>query len=484
MGFGNGFPLFNYYGVLPYYLGAVFSFIFSYINSAKILFFIPLILGGVSMYFLGKELFGKNAGLISGVLFLFAPYRALDLYIRGAVAESFAISLIPLVFYFSLKLIRHKKSFDFIGLSLSLLFFLTSHNIMTLLFVPFLFAYLVVILFLERWKNCKILILSIIVGFGMAGFFLIPAYFEKGLIQANNLTLGAFDFRSNFTSIGRLFIEGNSSFQIGWPHWWLVILSIILIIIGTIKSGKHVEIKKYLLPVFLVTIFGLSVFMIHNKSTFIWEKIQILSYVQFPWRFLSVVIFSASLLGGYFVSSLRFKYSNIIIFIIILLTTLFNWSYFRPSELNTSVTDNTKLSGASWLIQQAGSVLDYLPVGATEPREPSPNLPLVMTGETQISNYVIRSNSFEFTADVYSNSKIDIPIFNFPNWQVSANDKILNLNLGDIGRIEINLPPGNFVVQGKFNNTPIRTFGNTVSSISLVCLVIYLINEKLRKNNI
>lgn len=39
MGYGNGFPLFNFYGVFPYYLGAILSFIFGYIGSAKILFF-------------------------------------------------------------------------------------------------------------------------------------------------------------------------------------------------------------------------------------------------------------------------------------------------------------------------------------------------------------------------------------------------------------------------------------------------------------
>jgi len=75
------------------------------------------------MYLLGKELFGEKGGLVAGVLFLFAPYRALDGYVRGAVAESFALSLIPLVFYFSLRLIRKGGKADFIGTVLSLLFF-------------------------------------------------------------------------------------------------------------------------------------------------------------------------------------------------------------------------------------------------------------------------------------------------------------------------------------------------------------------------
>src|SRR5258708_5359335 len=42
MGYGNGFPLFNYYSVFPYYIGGLLSYVFGYIISAKILFFIPL----------------------------------------------------------------------------------------------------------------------------------------------------------------------------------------------------------------------------------------------------------------------------------------------------------------------------------------------------------------------------------------------------------------------------------------------------------
>ena len=109
MGFGNGYPLFNFYGPLSYYLGAVASFLLGYIWSAKLLFFLPLVFGGLGMYFLGKELFGKIPGTVSAILYLFAPYRALDSYVRGAVGESFALAIIPLVYYLYLRLIKTKE---------------------------------------------------------------------------------------------------------------------------------------------------------------------------------------------------------------------------------------------------------------------------------------------------------------------------------------------------------------------------------------
>ena len=37
MGWGNGFPLFNFYGVSPYYLGSILSYLVGFINASKIL---------------------------------------------------------------------------------------------------------------------------------------------------------------------------------------------------------------------------------------------------------------------------------------------------------------------------------------------------------------------------------------------------------------------------------------------------------------
>ena len=151
MGYGNGFPLFNYYSVFPYYLGAILSYILGYLGAAKALFLIPLVAGGVTMYLLARQLWGRLSGITAAALYLFAPYRALDAYVRGAVAESFALALIPLVFYFLLRLIKKPSQRNFLGLSLSSAAFLTTHNIMTLLFVPVIFIWGVLFLWIQKW---------------------------------------------------------------------------------------------------------------------------------------------------------------------------------------------------------------------------------------------------------------------------------------------------------------------------------------------
>lgn len=490
MGYGNGFPLFNYYSPLPYYIGAVFSFMVGYIWAAKILFFIPMILGGIAMYFLGKELFGKIGGVAASVLFSFAPYRALDLYIRGDITESFAIAIIPTVFYFVLKLIKEKSFKNFLGVVLSFGTFLLSHNIMIVFFVPVLFFWASYFLYIERMRNLKFLILSLILGFGLSAFFIIPAFFEKNLIQAETLIRMEFNFRANFVNLDQLFFSrfwgyGDLiSFQIGWPHWWLAFSAALVLFINLIF--RKLKFKENLLLFFLLVIFTLSVFMTHNRSAFIWERIDILKYAQFPWRFLSLTIFSSGLIGGFLVFVFKEnKQKYLVAAVILLVTIVLNWNYFRPETFFYSMTDREKLSGIEWEDQQKAAILDYLPKTAYEPREKAPDSPKIISGDAEIKDFLYYSNRWQFETKVFKSARIEIPVFYFPDWQVKVN----NLNYPQshqnlMGRISIDLQPGVYIVDGHLNNTPIRNLANIISILSfglIITLSFYGKSKKLFK---
>ena len=483
MGYGNGFPLFNFYGVFPYYIGALFSFFTGYVWAAKILFLIPAIFGGISMYFLGKEIFGKNGGVVAGVLYLFAPYRALDLYVRGAIAESFALAIVPLVFCFSLKLIKEKNFKNFLGFLLSLAAFLMCHNIMTMLFLPLLIIWIAYFLIINKFKNWLPLVLGSALGFGLAAFFIIPAYLEQGLIQTETLTRNDLDFRVHFVTISQLFFNrawgygasilgpiDHLSFQIGWPYWWVVLLAGVLLIVNLIRRKT----KDAIIVLFLIIVFLFSVFMTHNKSAFVWEKIGILRFTQFPWRFLSLTIFSASLLGGSIIFFFKNgKWQKIIALIVVILTVLLNWNYFRPEKFYPNITDQTKLSNGSWETQQKASILDYLPKTALEPREKASDQPIIVSGNAQISSFVNKSNYWKFKINIFDQTKVEVPVFDFPNWEVYIDNQKVNHNHNNfLGRISFDLLPGTYNIEGKFENTNIRTLANIISLLSILGIII------------
>lgn len=487
MGYGNGFPLFNFYGVLPYYIGGILSYFFGFVGAAKALFFIPLILSGVSMYFLAKEIFGDLGGILSGVLYQFAPYKALDIFVRGAVAESFGLAIIPLVFYFNLRLVKKGQIGDLIFFSLSLAAFLLSHNIMTMFFVP------LILLFNLYWliktkKGFKKTVLALILGLGLAAFFLIPAFGEKNLVKSESLLTGGTDFRAHFATFGQIFFDrewgyGGSvfgpndtiSFQAGYPYWLLAVAALIFVLYLLILK------KKFdILGVVLVGLTLLSVFMMHNKSAFIWERINILQYAQFPWRFLSITIFSTSLLGGYLLQKLPKKFQLSIWVFLIVGTVLLNWQYFKPKDFYPQVDDKVKLSDPLWEIQQKAGIGDFLPKTVwLEPQARAPELPEVRVGEVKNLTFNHSTNQFRTKVDVLSNATLEFPIFEFPDWTVFVNGQKTDHYFDKKwGRISLDLKPGSYQIEGKFYDTPLRTVSNLISLISLVALATIYFKRK------
>jgi hypothetical protein len=489
MGYGNGFPLFNFYGPTPYYLGAMASYLIGYIASAKALFFLGIFLGGVAMYIFAKEFIGKLGAFVAGVLFLFAPYRALDGYVRGAVSELIAISLVPLLLYFFYKLMIRPQKKYFVASAITLAVFLSTHNIMTILFTPVLFLWIGLLIYLEEKKGLKASCLAGILGLGLSAFFVVPAYFEKSLVQTEALTRFELNFRAHFVTVKQLFLDrfwgyGASipgpddtiSLQIGWPLWWLAVLSPIAVFIR--KAGK----KTRILTAFFFILFCASIFMTHNKSAFVWEKVDILKYFQFPWRFLSLTIFSASFLGGAIVYILKDRLKVVVGLTIVLATILINWGYFKPAEFFTTLTDKDLLSGQYWELQQKGAILDYLPKTALEPRQKATDIPEVKKGTAAVYHFENYSNWWKFITVAETQSYIEVPVFYFPGWEVKVDGGGSTINYENyLGRIGVIVGAGTHSVEGRFADTPTRRLSNILTALSVISLLFVVSYGKTRK---
>jgi len=341
---------------------------------------------------------------------------------------------------------------------------------MTVIFVPVVLLWLFYWLFLEKFKDLKPVLLSLVLAFGMSAFFTLPAYLEKDLVQTESLTRFELDYRANFIGIRQLFLdrvwgygtsipgpEGGMNFSIGWPHWILAFASLLVFFV------KKLDKKTKYLAVSIFVIFIISALMTHNKSSFVWEHIKILSFFQFPWRFLSLSILTSSILGGIVVFFAKEKYQKVLSLIIILLAILLNWSYFRPREFY-EITDSEKLTGELWDDQRRGAILDYLPKTALEPREAAPKL----------DNFINRSDKFILDVNLDNETQIEIPVFYFPNWEVTIDGMKTKVTYDNIlGRISVKVPTGQHKIVGNFKNTPLRTFANILSIFSLMGLLIW-----------
>ena len=492
MGWGNGYPLFNYYSHLPYYIGALASLLLGFVGAAKLLFLLPLVLSGIFMYKFVKEFTSTYPALTAAVFYMFAPFKALDTYVRGDVAESFAMTLIPLLFYFLYRLIKKGKIKFMVGLSLTLAAFLLSHNIMAVLFSPVILIVSFFWLWQARFKNLKMVILGMLLGLGLSAFFILPAYFEKELVQIDNLTRLDLDFRAHFVTIKQLFLENqwgfgastpgtddSISFQIGWPHWWVVVASVVVMVISIVKKKS---LKEYRLYFITLGIFLFSIFMTHIRSAFIWEGVPILRFTQFPWRFLALAVFSTSLIVAFFIQEFGKKMQPYLAVILIIAVVLLNWSFFKPEHFYSDISDQQKLSGKLWETQQKAAILDYLPKAAVQPREGAPAGPILRSGQATFDNFKLNSHSFEFKAAVKTPSDIEAPVFDFPNWQVKVNNQdFTHSNQNYLGRISVHLDRGDYLISGQLKDTPIRRWANYLTILSAIALIYFILYGKRNK---
>jgi len=496
MAWGYGQAMFSFYSAFPYYLGALIRIVtpLSIMGTVLSLFLISLIGSAVGMYLLAKEFWGKTAGVVAAVLYTYAPYHALDIFIRGALAESFALAILPFIWLTVYLVIKRSTFLRVAGLSLSIAILLTSHNVSSLIYAPFTFIWAIFwIVYLKKWRSVLGLGLGGILGIGLSAFFILPILFEQSLIQKEFLTIDYLNYVAHFVTVKQLFIdrswghgpsiwgpEDDISFQIGWPHWWIAIPLGLVVLIGL--KRKVTRMFSFLVGGLLIFA-GLTAFLTHSRSTPIWQAIPIMDFIQFPWRFLGLTIFFLSLAGSAFVKP-GIKLRHVLAVFIILLTIALNFKYFEPWNRSYVVRDDEKLSGIAFELQQKSAILDYLPRTAPmAPKEKAPDNPIIVSGEGIAYNFSKRSNSFFFDAEIFQDAEVRIPVMHFPGWIViSAGEIIPSEPTGDYGVITIKLDQGKHIIQGRFTNTPIRSVGNAITIFSAILLTAgFLLKANKRK---
>ena len=475
-GFGYGYPLFNYYSPLPYAVAEIFHLVgFSYINSLKAVFIIPNFIRSVSMYLFANIFFGPLGGLISSAFYTFAPYLAVDSYVRGAIGELWALGLIPLVFW----ALSSKRKYLSI-LSLSLLFL--SHNLTILFIMPVLFFYSLIT------KNFRSFLKNSFFAFCLSAFFLLPALLESNLVTVNTMTQGFFYYVNHFTTLYELFISrfwgygaslwgpvDDMSFQIGYLHWIVPLIVTIYYFIKT--KNKH---RQLILVFFFIGLF--AVFLTHNKSTFIWKTLPFMAYYQFPWRFLGLTVFCFSFISAAIINIPIFKKNSMItVGFLIIMVIVLNFSYFKEDIWYPNLTDSQKLTTAEIIRESGAGLKDYWPkYSRSFPTQYSTGIPTIEFGKISNLNFSKTSNRATGSVDVLSSSAtINLPMVYFPNWRLFINQKSADFKIEpNLGLIQLVLPAGSYTFSLKLSNTPIRTIANCLSLIALTVFIIKLIREK------
>lgn len=468
LGYGFGYPIFNFYAPLAYYVGAILNLIgFNVLLSTKLMMGFGVVLAGISMYFLAKEFWGQWGGLVAGLFYLYAPYRAVDIYVRGAVGEFWAMAFLPLVFLGLYRIFKNNRTGILIGV-LGFAGVILSHNLTAMMTVPFILLSILILFILSKTKKSFILytLYFILLALGLSAFYWLPALTEMKFTKVFGQLGGGANFRDHFVFADQLWASpwgfGGSapgrldgmSFMVGKLHLLLVVLSFL-----TFSRISLLAISFLLL----------SIFFTIGCSRSIWEAIPVMAFIQYPWRFLALVTFFASFAIG---SLGRWQKKSLVLVLILL---VFNLKYFRPQfYLPLKTAGYLNEENIKWKTSKISD--EYLPKDfpvPVSPEEVAWEKVVVLSGEAEVKDLKKKSLLTSFIAETKTPTEILLNTAYFPGWEISVNNRGIK-PLIDSGRIKLNLPAGNYSVESRFKNTTVRTFANWLTLLSLFGFLLVL----------
>lgn len=471
LNWGYGTPILSFVYPLPSYFISLFHFMnFNFMDSTKIVLGLSFILSGVFMYLWIKELWGKEAGFISGILYLFAPYRFVDLYVRGALGESVAFMFLPMVLYFLAKR-------NFSGISLSLAGLILSHNMLSLIFLPVIFGYMIYLIYVSPKRILFALYfpLSAFLGFALSAYFWLPAVFEAKYTLRDIVTKGAITGFENFSrlvwsswSYGG---SGEFSVQVG-PVQWFVMLMAPLVIFIFWKKKQNI----WFFLLWLMVLFIVSLFFMLPVSKEIYLNTPLLKNFQFAWRWLSLAIFPAAVFGAALIYLLPKKFKLFAVYCLLFGVLWLNkdyWKaksfYFKPDVYYLGSYSGTTDTG------------EASPIWSIRFMEKQPEAHLeVVSGKARIKKLTRTSTRHEYQISADRQARLRENTLYFPGWEVLIDNQPSVVEFQDPlnrGLMTFNLPQGNHLVTVFFKETKLRLLADLISLTGVISLIfLFLLN--------
>jgi hypothetical protein len=492
LGFGYGMPLFEFYAPLPYYVGAVFYWLgLDAVLTIKLLYLICSLVTVIGAYKLGADLFGRTGGVVTAAALTLAPYRAVNLFVRGALSEAWGIMALPWILY-GLVLVIQKQKQGWVVLTLSLVTLMLSHNLTTLMFVPIscLFA-IVYCLYYYRFNFSKIIksftdMLKIagcyLVAIGMSAFYLFPALVENQQTQINSILSGYFDYSLHFLYVRQLITPFWGYGGSGWGpddglSFFLGLGQLIglgLLLVFLLKSLVKPKIKTSIIisrTFFAVSLLGLmsfAIFMSLGHSQPVWQLLPFLTFIQFPWRWLSVVIVMLALLNGLAISLISHRIFRLVAMVSMILIFVGNAYYFRPESFAEHPED-IYYTDADKIQTQMSSILpDYIPIQMSKELKPLKEIAVIENGSNQEFEILVdRGHEKLIKLMPGSNDQIvNFSVADFPGWQAYIDAVKVDHEQGELGEIRIKVPAGVHQVGIRWESTPVRHYSDWVSVLS------------------
>lgn len=491
--FGYSWNIF--YSPITAYVPLLFRlFTDSYVVCLKAFIVLVTILTGISMYeFVYKVTKNKYIGLLASAIYMFAPYRLTDMYMRIAIAELTSFIFLPMIFHGLYTIFdeedNRKKSGVFI-LTIGAIGLILTHTVMAM--YTAIFGLIYVILHIKRLKEkviLKKLLIIMIFIISITSFFWAPLLEHKVNTEYEVFKEGRMERTEVLVTFKLDLIDfiytkqGNMCFEIG--------LITVIGIVFTLLAFKKIDIKYKKLYIFSLMAGIISIMMTFKWFPF--EKLpSILKMLQFPFRMLEFssffLAFVVSINYGIIIKNFKMKdvivLSSIAILLVVPLTKNLQYKQMDENILwpSVPVTENTKRVHAGcasfeYLPSKAFNNLHYI-----KTRE---NRVYITQGEVEIINEQKDGSNMTFEVlNTKEKTILELPYIYYLGYTVTleANDTKTKLNTyeSENGFVEIEIEEkiDNGKITVEYTGTNIMKISMVISILSFTILIIYYLKKE------
>ena len=527
LGYGYGYPLFNFYPPLLYYVAAVFHALgASYVWSIKLVGIVGFIVAAWGIYRYTVLVSGSSlAAYLAAILYTYSPYHGVNLYVRGALAEFTAMAVLPFVFV-GLEQLRqgHRGGGPMFALSLAAL--ILAHPLIAFPAVFFILGYIAMSIITTHFSLRYFISTAVagLLGLSMSAFFWLPSMIERKYTLVDTiLTRELASYSIHFVYLAQLWssawgyggsgpeLADGMSFQIGKIHLILCAVSMVAAAYWLWhRRMQHGEWKHVFdRPVASYSAVGVmaaaAIYMTVVWSKPVWDAVSFLWYLQFPWRFLTF----ATLFVCVFASLVVVVCERLIvrklpgqsgtyllvagIALVFVVLGMYSSSRFRPQEYWTGDDSHwTSHEEIAWRVSRTSH--EFAPRGVATVQSQYATT-IIDVSKQSINKRLydaVRFANVRVLQDTYTNHTFAIASsrpftftlrrFSFPGWVATIDGRPVAISDNNrLKLMQIYVPAGSHEVKFAFSNTPVRLWASIISSVSAAaCIAISIALYKKR----
>lgn len=515
MAYGYGYPLFNYYAPAVYYLAELFHLLgLAFPAALRATFALTLLGAALGMYLWVRDLFGCRAGLVAAAAYAFAPYLTITLLYRGSLAELAALALLPFTLWALQRfLLRGSWGYGVAALLLYALLILT-HNITALLFTAVMLAYVLVLAATAVvgdadgprrafWRVMGRALPLLLLGLGLTAFFWLPALAERGLVKIHQLYLpSAYRYADNFLSLRDIFTPPAAADprMVYQPRPMSLGLVALLIALLSVLLGWRRRDGLRAGVVILASLGTLvTIVLMLPLSQPLWERLPLIHFLQFPWRFLGFSNLFVALLAGAGTAQLlrllpeRLRLRSLLPALLVTTLALYliplqymlRYPPFGELTMRESVhfERSTGSLGTTAMGEFLPKAVQALPEESSPALESGERLDVASLPEEArvvAAHYAPLRYTLELESPVPFTARFHT--FDFPGWRAAIDGQPLPITPSEPhGLITVQVPAGRHTLTVRFGTTPIRTSATLISGASLLLLLALIVRVGLRR---